>query len=338
MITFGIYDDLRARRRDGKFLHNRDCSRISSMPAKSTLAFIEPQRCLLVQNLPEGEDWLYEIKWDGFRAVGIVEGRKARLLSRNDKSLAADFPEVVSDLAKLKCKSAIVDGEIVAFDEEGRPAFQLLQNRKNRTAEVRLVLFDLMHLDGEDLTSLPLKTRRQKLKRVLLKPLGRLMFSGDLVGDPDALIAAAQAAGLEGVIAKRRDGPYLPGDRKGSWVKRKTEEVESFIIGGYIPNGRDFEELVVGQREGKLLRYVASVRAGFVPKTRAEVMAQIKPLVTNGCPFCNLPEEGKARWGRSLDAEKMKECRWVKPTIKVKVAFVEWTEADHLRHSRFVEI
>lgn len=301
------------------------------MPA---LDFIEPMLCLPVDTLPKG-DWLYEIKWDGYRAQGIVERSRSRLLSRNGTSLAADFPDIARALATLDCWRAIVDGEIVALDETGRPDFQQLQQRKNRTAPVRLVLFDLLHLDGEDLLDEPLEARRTLLQRLVRNAGLPLMYSGELQGSPEDLIHSAAAMQIEGIIAKKRGSPYLPDNRKGAWVKCRTEQRGTFLVGGYLPNGGSFDELYVGAKEGRRLRYVSTVRAGFVPRTKAALFDELRGLETAACPFYNLPEKGPARWGRSLDEEKMKECRWVKPVVQVELAFVEWTEAKHLRHARF---
>ncbi|QIF01699.1 hypothetical protein [Roseimicrobium sp. ORNL1] len=194
-------------------------------PAPS-LDFIEPMLCLPVETLPKG-NWLYEIKWDGYRAQGIVERSRSRLLSRNGTSLAADFPDIAKALAKLDCWRAIVDGEIVALDETGRADFQQLQQKKNRTAAVRLVLFDLLHLDGEDLLDEPLEARRTLLQRLVRDAGPPLMYSGELHGGPEALISSAAALRLEGIIAKKRGSRYLPDNRKGSWVKYQTERTEA---------------------------------------------------------------------------------------------------------------
>lgn len=183
--------------------------------------------CLPVETLPKG-DWLYEIQWDGYRAQGIVERSRSRLLSRNGTSLAADFPDIARALAKLDCWRAIVDGEIVAIDETGRSDFQQLQRKKkDRTAAVRLVLFDLLHLDGEDLMDEPIEARRTLLQRLVRDASLPLMYSGELQGSPEDLISSAAALRLEGIIAKKRGSPYLPDNRKGLWVKYQTERSDT---------------------------------------------------------------------------------------------------------------
>src|SRR5207248_2585760 len=127
-----------------------------------------------------------------------------------------------------------------------------------------------------------------------------------------------------------------PGGRNGAWVKCKAELTGRFLVGGYVPGSHGFDELILGERQGGSLRFVSRLKAGFVPATRRTMMNAIKPLVQDKCPFVNLPEAGKGRWGEGLDAEAMKKCRWVKPKVAVEVAFVEWTEGRKLRHARFV--
>jgi DNA ligase D-like protein (predicted ligase) len=294
--------------------------------------------CKLVPELPEGPEWEYEIKWDGYRMIGEKSPRGARLTSRNDKILTRSFPGVAEGLAELKCTSATVDGEVVALNEEGRPDFQLLQSHRSKTPELRFMLFDLLTLNGQDLTEFPLEARRQALQKILPKSSDVIGFSRELHGSVASLMQQARELGLEGIVAKARDSHYEAGERSGMWLKWKAERKDEFIVGGYVPNGRSFDELIIGQRSGRKLKYVSSVRAGFTPLQKARVMDSIRHLVTPACPFGDLPETGPSRWGRSLDEEKMLECRWVKPRTKVEIAFVEWTAGHKLRHSRFLKL
>ena len=139
-------------------------------------------------------------------------------------------------------------------------------------------------------------------------------------------------------VAKRAGSLYEPGQRSGAWVKQRTNQQEDFIIGGYVPGQHGFDSLLVGVREGKKLNYVAKVKNGFVPRVRTEIFPRLKKLQVADCPFANLPEKKSSRWGESLTAEKMKECRWVRPKLECRVAFVEWTDAGHLRHCTFVSM
>lgn len=192
-------------------------------------------------------------------------------------------------------------------------------------------------LDGKDCRRLMLTQRRALLAKMLPAD-GIIRLSPELPSQPAALMEQARAAGLEGIIAKKRDSFYEEGERSGSWVKWKAEQSETFIIGGYVPNGSTFDELIIGQPEGNRLRYVARVKAGFVPATRRAVMDAVKGQRIEQCPFYNLPEPKSARWGKGLTADETRKCRWVAATVKVRVGFVEWTEAKHLRHSRFLSL
>lgn len=307
---------------------NSDFNDMKAAPVVAPQAML----CLLVPALPEGEAWRYEIKWDGYRALAVVEGGKVHLISRNAKPLP--FPEVAAAALLLRCKRAVVDGEIIALDAQGQPSFSLLQNHRSKARTLRFMLFDLLELNGTDWRRRPLHERREKLHSLMPAAGEVLGFSRDLEGDADALMRGAKAAGLEGIVAKRRDSRYEPGERSGAWSKWKAELAEVFTVGGHMPGG----EIVIGKPAGKGLRYVARLKAGFVPRTKKELLAKLSPLKSESCPFSNLPETGKARWGESMTQEKMDVCQWVKPSVKIRVAFVEWTESKHLRHSRFLSM
>jgi ATP-dependent DNA ligase len=145
-----------------------------------------------------------------------------------------------------------------------------------------------------------------------------------------------KAQGLEGLIAKRRDGRYEPGQRSGSWRKMRINQGQEFVTGGYTVGGGTFDALVYGYYAGKQLVYAARTRNGFAPKLRAELMKKFKPLEIPECPFANLPEAKSGRWGAGLTAKKMVDCRWLKPVLVGQFEFVEWTWEGHLRHSRFM--
>ena len=142
--------------------------------------------------------------------------------------------------------------------------------------------------------------------------------------------------GLEGIVGKCIDSVYEPGERSGAWLKLRTNLEQEFVIGGYIPGARGFDALLVGVYEKKELKFVAKVKNGFVPRVRDELTPTLKALQTARCPFKNLPKKRASRWGESLTAEKMDECQWVKPNLVCQVAFVEWTDAGHLRHCTFI--
>jgi len=300
--------------------------------------FIEPMLCSATSELPAGPEWSYELKLDGYRGLAIKTGERHKLLSRNGKDLSTRFPEIARALRPLP-NDTMIDGEIVALDGEGRPSFSLLQNSRGRDHTIAFYTFDLVFLAGEDLKGLPLEARRQILEAKLLPQLVepiRLSESFDVPADQ--LIRVIRDGGLEGVIAKRRDSLYEPGRRSGAWRKMRINRGQEFVIGGYVPAAENFDSILVGYYHGKDLMFAARVRAGFVPAVRALLFDRFPGLDIEQCPFRNLPEARKGRWGEGLTAEDMKECRWLRPRLVCAVEFVEWTEANHLRHARFIAL
>jgi bifunctional non-homologous end joining protein LigD len=180
---------------------------------------------LLVDELPTGDEWLYEAKFDGYRALALKDGARVTLLSRKGNDLTADYPSVRDAVAALKATSALLDGEIVAFDEAGRPSFQHLHHRSARPAAIRYFAFDLLHVDGKDLHREPLSSRRAMLEKMLAN--ADVVFSAELPGSPEDVIQAVTDVGLEGVVAKRRDSPYESGKRSGAWQKFKVQLARS---------------------------------------------------------------------------------------------------------------
>jgi bifunctional non-homologous end joining protein LigD len=288
----------------------------------------------LVDALPEGDEWLYEAKFDGYRALTLKNGSRVKLLSRKGNDLTADYPAVRQAVAAVNAKSALIDGEIVAFDESGRPSFQQLHHRSARPAAIRYFAFDLLHLNGKDLRTHPLEERRAALQKVLRG--SDVEFSAELPGSPDDVVQAVASVGLEGVVAKRRDSKYEAGKRSGAWQKFKVQLRQEFVIGGYKPENRNFQSIVVGYHENKNLRFAARVRAGFTPAQRAALFEVLHPLTIEKCPFADLPSSHTGHWGEGVTAEDMKVLKWVKPTLVAEVAFTEWTRDGNLRHSAFV--
>ncbi len=170
---------------------------------------------LLVDTLPAGDDWLYEAKFDGYRAMVIKDGATVTIFSRKGNNLTSDYPQVQSAVSALAANEAVIDGEIVAFDQEGRPSFQQLQHRTARGTAIRFFAFDLLHLNGHDLRDVPLEERRKRLERLLRK--SGIEFSQELPGNPEQVIQAVAEVGLEGVVAKRRASRYEAGKRSGAW-------------------------------------------------------------------------------------------------------------------------
>jgi len=298
-------------------------------------AFIPPMTATVVTTLPEGERWLYELKLDGYRALVIKDGSRVRILSRNEKDLTSSYATVAAAGRRLNAEAAVVDGELVAVDADGRPSFQALQHRSGSSGYVVVFYaFDLLHLDGDDLTGRPLDERRRRLPDVIRD--SGLLLSQELPGTAAQVVAAVQGLGLEGVIAKRRDSRYDAGQRPGTWVKLKLDKQQEFVVGGYRPGTHGVDSLLVGYREGRALRFAAKVRAGFTPHLRRDVFETVKGLHATTCPFADLPSVKPSRWGSGVTAEEMKEMQWLKPAVVAQVRFVEWTADGHLRHAAFL--
>ena len=282
--------------------------------------------------LPRGGAWTYEVKLDGYRTLALKEGARVKLLSRNLKDATKLYPTVAREVARLKADSVILDGEVVAIDEEGRPSFQALHHQAAHA--VVYYAFDVLHLDGRDLTTTPLDERREVLAKVLKG--SRLLRSEPLPGTPEQIEKAVRELHLEGVVAKRRESRYDSGKRSRSWVKVKFNRRQEFVVGGYKPLAGGFASLMVGYYEGRELMFASKVRAGLTPHVRAELFPQLKALEQPRCPFANLPSSKTGHWGEGITAEDMTALRLVKPKIVVEVSFVEWTRDGLLRHPQFV--
>lgn len=288
--------------------------------------------------LPTGAAWSYELKLDGYRALAVKTGGKVHLRSRNNKDFNSRYPGVVRGLGGLPDET-VVDGEIVALDEAGRPSFNALQNFGAGQAAVFYYIFDVLVLGGRDVMSEPLSIRRELLERDVLPRLTEpVRHSPELDASLPDLIESVRAQGLEGLVAKRLDSWYEPGQRSGAWQKMRVNRGQEFVIAGYTPGGRTFDALIFGYYQNAELIYAGRTRSGFTPAMRDQVQRRFRGLEIPECPFVNLPEARAGRWGQGLTAEKMKECRWLKPELVAQIEFVEWTQDGHLRHARFVRL
>ena len=288
----------------------------------------------LVDALPRGAEWTYEVKWDGYRTLLRKEGKQVRLLSRNLKDATAQYPLVARALKDVRDDAVLLDGEIVALDERGHPSFQALHHQAAQA--IAYYAFDLLHLNGRDLTRLPLDERRDALGRVLEGTM--LLRSEPLPGTPAQIEEALRTLRLEGAVAKRRTSRYEPGRRSKSWLKVKFNRRQEFVVGGFKPNPASFESLLVGYYDRGKLYFAGKVRAGLTPRRRDELFRAMAPLGLARCPFVNLPNSGASHWGEGITADDMATLRWVKPQIVVEVSFVEWTRDGLLRHSQFVAV
>src|SRR5437870_1519308 len=307
---------------------------LDSLPRREA-SFIEPMECLSVSKLPERLEWLWEIKFDGYRALAVKSGTDVMLFSRRRKSLNRQFPYIVEALADLPV-GTVVDGEVVAVDENGRPDFNLLQNFRAEAARIRYYIFDLLCWEDRDLTQVPMVERRALLKSVVVIPDKRIRISDYFEAAPKDLLSAVREQRLEGIIGKRKDSRYQPGKRSGAWIEYRVNRGQEYVIGGYFPGPHDFDSLIVGYYEGEKSIYVARTRNGFVPASRRQVFSKLRHLVTPACPFVNLPETKRSRFREELNAEKMKKAVWLRPEAVAQIEFLERTEGDRLRHSKFV--
>jgi DNA ligase D-like protein (predicted ligase) len=301
------------------------------------VTFIEPMLLLRKEKLSEGANWLYEIKLDGYRAIAIKSGGTVQLRSRNNNDFTARYPAIAAALQSLPDET-VIDGEIVALDENGRPSFNLIQNYSSSSSLVYYI-FDVLIVAGRDVMRESLIERRIALERQIVPRLKEpVRYMSPLEASLEDLIRSVKVHGLEGLVAKRRDSYYEPGKRSGAWQKMRVNAGQNFVIGGYTVGGSTFDALIFGYYEGKDLIYVARTRSGFTPGLREELMRRFRPLEIAHCPFVNLPETRPGRWGVGLTAEKMQDCRWLKPIIVGQFEFVEWTPDNHLRHSKFIAL
>ncbi len=298
--------------------------------------FVPPMKATPVEKLPAGDEWMYEVKWDGYRVLAIKDGDDVQLRSLKDRPLNSDFPGVRDALGGISAGTAVIDGEVVAINREGKPSFQMLQNRASigRDWQIVYYAFDLLHLDGRDLKQAALEERKAELKRAIAN--SGVLYSGELNGTPDEIVRSVEAAGLEGVIAKRRDSPYQPRGRTSAWLKLRLGWSQEFVVGGYNPDARSFQSLLVGYYDARKLMFAGKVRQGFNPASRAALMKQLAPLATNRCPFANLPSSKKSHFGEGVTAEDMEKLKWLKPTLVAQVRFAEWTTYGLLRHATFL--
>lgn len=290
--------------------------------------FIEPMLLVRTGKLPAGPDWQYEVKLDGYRAIAFKSGGTVHLRSRNDNDFAGRYPAIVTALSAMPDET-VIDGELVALDESGRPSFNALQNFAAGTPLLYYV-FDLLILRGRDVMAQPLERRRELLRAKVLARLGEpIRESPELDATLPDLIRSVKAQHLEGLVAKRRDSRYEPGQRSGAWQKMRINQGQEFVIGGYTPSPKNFDALIFGYYDGPKLMYVARTRNGFTPASREQLFGRFRGLETAHCPFVNLPEGGAGRWGQGLTAAKMKECRWSLCRVRHRSHNVECRTMPH---------
>ncbi|MDF2190542.1 non-homologous end-joining DNA ligase [Paraflavitalea sp. CAU 1676] len=281
------------------------------------------------------EEWAFEMKLDGYRIISYVEKGKVLLHSRNLKDYSARFFPISDALKKWKV-NAIVDGEVVVLNSKGVSVFNDLQNW-NSPADGNLYyyIFDLLWYDGDDLMNLPLRERRTKLRSIMPKS-NVLLFSDEVEAKGVAFFKQARKQGLEGIIAKRQDSTYAPGDRSKDWLKVKAVVDEEMIVCGYTKNEGSpslFSALVLGAYKRNKLVFQGQVGTGFNRNSQKDIMAKLNPLFVKKCPFPEIPNlSSTGRWGR----RKVDFVQWVKPKLVCQVKFLERTPSGDLRHQSFL--
>lgn len=297
-------------------------------------------KALSVDALPAGR-WRLELKLDGYRAIAVINRGEVELWSRNRKPLTDDYPEIVAALKKLPCANAVLDGEIVALDAEGRSRFQLLQGRGLGEARPPIVyyVFDLLHQDGRSRLAEPIEARQEALKKLLGRKLQGVRFSPVFEIDPEVLLAEVREKGLEGIIAKTPGSRYEPDRRPGTWLKLKVHGEQEFVIGGFTPprNSRPhFGAILVGYYQDGELIYAGKVGSGFNAARLAALHREFLRRQVDASPFANLPLTRRSRFGVGMTASAMREVTWVRPELVAQIRFAEWTSEGLLRQPVFL--
>jgi bifunctional non-homologous end joining protein LigD len=302
--------------------------------------FIEPMAATLADHAFRDDDWLFEIKWDGYRVEAVVRDGVAKIFTRNGNDAEAYFPKLLTKATWIDAREAIVDGEVVAIGEDGLPSFNLLQEATGG-ASPRFVYqaFDLLFLDGRSLLGVPLESRKQLLRSILRAEDHRVRFADHVIGEGIAFFEAARAQRLEGVIAKHRRSIYEPGKRSRAWLKIKIRPEQELVVGGWTPGegaARELGAVVVGvyEREGRgkpKLRFAGKVGSGFNAATRKRLRERLAALETDESPFDPPPpKDYKGRWGGEL-----KNVVWVKPELVIRAELGGWTRDGIVRQAAF---
>jgi bifunctional non-homologous end joining protein LigD len=294
--------------------------------------FIAPMLATLVGAPFDDPDWLFEVKWDGFRVEAIVDGGTVTLRTRGEQDAARYFGPFLDPPTWLDARQAIIDGEVIALDQRGEPNFALLQARiKGNRADAEPTpfvyeVFDVLHLDGRSLLDEPLDERRRILASIL-RPDPRVRLSEHIEGDGIAFFDVARTRGLEGIMAKDRRSPYVPGKRTDRWQKIKIRPEQELVVGGWVTGTGPAVELgalLVGVYDGGALRYAGKVGAGFTNLKRAELLEAVAPLAADGPPFAPPPPRAAAR-----------NARWLRPELVIRAEFAGWTGDGLVRQAAY---
>lgn len=280
----------------------------------------------------DDERWAYEIKWDGYRTIVFVdatqEGGRVRVQSSSGLDVTTTYPELGGIAASVNASQAVLDGEIVVFDEHGRPSFEGVQRH---TTQVVFQAFDVLSIDGHDVTGLPYEQRRALLTNVL-ESGSNWTVPAHRIGGGAELLAATAAQGLEGVMAKRLGSTYTPGKRSPNWRKVKNRVPHEVVIGGYTTGSGNrsgtFGALLVGRRDDDaVLRFAGGVGTGFSQRRLEELSARLRVLRTDDCPFTPEPPRMYSR-----------DATWVRPELTARIEITEFTNEGYVRHASFIDL
>ena len=300
---------------------------LQDAPVKPMPDHVQPMLATPAKRPFDHPDWIFEVKWDGYRAIAEIRDNGVSLYSRNRISFDKRFSPVADSLRKLRFE-AVLDGEIVVVDDQGRPDFQMLQHHQDsRRGHLMYYVFDLLYFRGHDLTHLPLVRRKELLKRIL-PSVPSIRLSDHVSKDGVLFYNVAKEKGLEGVIAKHSQSVYEAGRRSRQWLKVKTHLTQEAVIGGFTEPGgsrRYFGALVLGVYGGDELTYVGHVGGGFTTSDLQNIRERLEPLVRRECPFAMTPETNAP-------------CTWVKPELVCEVALSGWTEDALMRHPVFLRL
>ena len=294
---------------------------------------VKPMLTTLVDAPFDDARWLFELKWDGYRAIAVIEKDAVTLTSRNGLDLLHQFREMNTLSTAFRSIPVVVDGELCVLDDAGRPDFQALQSRdkpegrglkRRKPSPVTFVVFDLLYADGRDLRQRPLEERKRLLESIIVPERG-VLFSSHVLAHGEELFALAEKRGLEGIVGKVRESPYRS-TRSREWVKIKAKKRQEFVIGGWTePRGsrKEFGALLVGYYDGDTLRYAGHVGTGYEAKLLKNVMAKLAPLERKTSPFAGTLKTNTP-------------AHWVKPHVVAEVTFAEWTREGILRQPVFL--
>jgi bifunctional non-homologous end joining protein LigD len=297
--------------------------------------FISPMLAQLAAEPPSGDEWIFEPKLDGFRTLAYIDKGKITLRSRNDTDMSRYFPAVISDLSRFNKSMVVLDGEIVAIDEQGKICFQCLQQlvglphqHTGRQFTTVYYVFDVLYLDGSSLMATPWE-KRNKILTGIIKPGAHLKIVSHFEGDGAHIFKASVDAGFEGIVAKKKHGLYLPGKRSSEWIKVKHTLSDEFVVGGFAQGAgkraENFASLLLGYYDQGKLIYIGSVGTGFDEATLKAIESKLKPLQTETSPF-------------DAEFQYPEGVTWVKPRLVAEVKFAEWTPAGLLRHPVFLRL